>query len=256
MLSMLFSGAFDIHQFSSDFGPEGLKPIIAQCLVAASILMGLHAMYLMLMLYHLIFRHPVEEQMWLAGLAFPIICLGYLAHAIRDYLKGLKHDEFSQIISVLLSTPFFFFVAYAILAIRSWIKLCIEWWHKRHKSSEEDPARPTQHVRESFMRVTDTIMVFGLIVMLLVGLNTKEEKNVPTTDAPAQIEAVGASLENALIKIGAAIFKRANPKDYIVLSALVFYAAAVLSARRKSEENRETLLLAFRPEFAASAGTR
>src|SRR5205085_10144110 len=62
LLSILFSGAFDIHESSTTVDAGALKAVLVQNLLLASVLMAMHAIYLGVMLYHLIFLHPVNHE--------------------------------------------------------------------------------------------------------------------------------------------------------------------------------------------------
>jgi hypothetical protein len=237
LLSILFSGAFDIQQSSAHFGIETFKPVVAQGLLAASVLMGIHGIYLNLMLYHLIFSHPVDKPRWMAGFAFLSISAGYFAHAVHDYLEGAGHHTQSRMMHVTLSTPALFLVAYAFMAGQG--------WHERRKRVEAPEfTRPAKHAREEWMKWTDATMVILLLVVLIIALSrsSNDETHAHATSTQVQESTHTEPSRRGLISIAETIFERSSTKDGVIFVALILYAVAAAAGRKKAILNRETFL--------------
>jgi hypothetical protein len=88
LLSILFRGAFLALPPGSEspLGPDQLRPALAAGFFGASLLMLMHASYLLLMAYHLVYRFPVE-RIQLIGLALFPISLAYVLYACYDYTR-------------------------------------------------------------------------------------------------------------------------------------------------------------------------
>jgi putative Ca2+/H+ antiporter (TMEM165/GDT1 family) len=234
LLCILFSGAFDIHQ--ADEAAHGLRRQVLENLAAATLLMGIHAVYLGLMVYHLIFRHPVEEEEWPGGIAFLFIGLGYITHAAHDYHAGMESEHVSNWSLLLVSTPFYFSLAYLLMAAHGWLA-----WLKHNSSGH--PERPALKAREKWIRNIDLVML-GLMVTALVTELRHPAAVPPSHTTEAKQTAVHVWDEVWILRVVKRAYDHSSPKDQVIFIALILYAVTRALARGKAdpEELRKKML--------------
>jgi hypothetical protein len=223
LLSILFSGALDVHDLSETSAVHEVKAAVVKNLFFASFVMAMHAIYLGLMLYHLIFRHPVELKRAWEGFLFFVIVLGYLFHAIHDYVEGLEGFE-PPLVWRILSPTVFFTGAYFGMGLLGWLE------EPKHKH-----ARPALHARETWMLGTDTGMFFLLLFLsyLEISHSSIQLPQIvrPRLDPIAQAWQYELSYRQ-LPQTVSHFLQRPAPKDWAILAALLCYVCVRLALRR------------------------
>ena len=215
LLSIVFRGAF----LSIPPDPGRINPTLFWSLAGASLLMVMHALYLVLMSYHLVYRFPVE-QIQVIGLALAPLAAAYVLYAVYDYLPAgapnpLKNASFS-------SGTFAF--AYALIAAHGLYELQEERHHSRRLSTSLPP-RPNRTRRNAWMFRTDLAMttLAGLVFLGTVGWLPFDVPSMPAPSLPAGPAALLTS----------AIVQKASAKDALIVAALLLYAVGRYTGLRE-----------------------
>jgi hypothetical protein len=206
LLSIIFGGSLVAEQSLTERAPHSFNRALLGNLGGATLIMLMHATYLTLMAFHLVYRFPIEEVQTV-GISLVPIAIAYLFHAGSEY-KEATGGEGSALLAAWSSACFA--TTYMLVAghgLRERFEPHPEEHHFVHR---------TEKTRSTWMLGTDIAMCAVTVFMLLTALEWLPAVVV------AREHAIGASFDSQFNIFGLPLGRLGTPKDALIALALLF----------------------------------